>query len=86
MDKIWDRKTFEVGGHWPLTEWPGRSDKSRTLKKKKDKQQKYIKFICRLKNIFSIGFTVEIKMIVKAVNVFHSLGLKRNKVGLSRVI
>ena len=20
MDKIWDRKSFEVGGHWPL--WP----------------------------------------------------------------
>jgi len=18
MDKIWDRKSFEVGGHWPL--------------------------------------------------------------------
>ena len=21
MDKIWDRKSFEVGGHWPL--WLG---------------------------------------------------------------
>ena len=38
MDKIWDRKSFEVGGHWPL--WRGlknrmtrRTDKSRTLKK-----------------------------------------------------
>ena len=20
MDKIWDRKSFKVGGHWPL--WP----------------------------------------------------------------
>jgi len=18
MDKIWDRKSFEIGGHWPL--------------------------------------------------------------------
>jgi len=31
-------KSFEVGGHWPLwlgwkkTEWPRRTDKSRTLK------------------------------------------------------
>ena len=38
MDKIWDRKSFEVGVHWPLwrgwkTEWPRRTDKSRTLKK-----------------------------------------------------
>ena len=37
MDKIWDRKSFEVGVHWPLwwgwkTEWPRRTDKSRTLK------------------------------------------------------
>ena len=33
MDKIWDRKFFEVGGHWPLwrgwkNEWPRRTDKS----------------------------------------------------------
>ena len=38
MDKIWDRKSFEVGGHWPLwrdekNELPRRTDKSRTLKK-----------------------------------------------------
>jgi len=36
MDKIWDRKSFEVGGHWPLwrgwkNEWPRRTGKSRTL-------------------------------------------------------
>ena len=33
MDTIWDRKSFEVGGHWRLwrgekTEWPRRTDKS----------------------------------------------------------
>ena len=31
MDKIWDRKSFEVGGHWLLwrgwkNEWPRRTD------------------------------------------------------------
>jgi len=31
MDKIWYRKSFEVGGHWPLcrgwkNEWPRRTD------------------------------------------------------------
>ena len=31
MDKIWDRKSFEVGGHWPL--WQNRQ-KRRTLKSK----------------------------------------------------
>ena len=40
MDKIWDRKSFEVKGHWPLwrgwkLEWPCRTDKSRTLKKER---------------------------------------------------
>ena len=36
MDKIWDRKSFEVGGRCggdEKTEWPRRTDKSRTLKK-----------------------------------------------------
>ena len=38
MDKIWNRKSFEVGGHWLLwrgwkTEGPRRTDKSWTLKK-----------------------------------------------------
>jgi len=40
MDKIWDRKSFEVGGHWPL--WmkkthqiPRRTDRCGTLKKEK---------------------------------------------------
>ena len=41
MDKIWDRKSFEVGGHCggdEKNEWPRRTDKSRTLKKiKKEK-------------------------------------------------
>jgi len=29
MDIIWDRKSFEVGGHWPdeKTEWPRRTEK-----------------------------------------------------------
>jgi len=36
MDKIWDRKSFKVRGHWPLlrrwkNEWPRRTDKSRSL-------------------------------------------------------
>ena len=40
MDKIWDRKSFEVGVYWLLwrgwkTEWPRRTDKSRTVKKKR---------------------------------------------------
>ena len=38
MDKILDRKSFEVGGHWPLwrgekNKLPCRTDKSGKLKK-----------------------------------------------------
>ena len=38
MDKIWDRKSFEVGGRCggdETTKWPRRTDKSRLLKKEK---------------------------------------------------
>jgi len=31
MDKIWDRKSFDVGGGDEITKWPRRTDKSRTL-------------------------------------------------------
>ena len=42
MDKIWDRKSFEVGGHWALWRgWKNRMtmqnrQKSNAKKKKKD--------------------------------------------------
>ena len=38
MDKIWDRKSFEVGGHWPL--WRGLK-KRNGLALKKTKKQAY---------------------------------------------
>jgi len=34
MDKIWDRKSFEVGGHWPLWQvWMTTQNRQKTLKK-----------------------------------------------------
>ena len=47
MDIIWDRKSFEVGGHWPLWQgwkkkWPCRTDKSRMLKIKNNKIVLYL--------------------------------------------
>ena len=33
MDKIWDRKSFEVGGHWPL--WRGWKKRMTTQKRQK---------------------------------------------------
>ena len=33
MDKIWDRKSFEVGGHWPLCRQKVECKKKKTKKK-----------------------------------------------------
>jgi len=46
MDKIWDRKSIEVGGHWLLwrgwkNEWPRITNKSRTLKKERKHHLKF---------------------------------------------
>ena len=35
MDKIWDRKSFEVGGHWPL--WGGWNNGMTTQNRQKSK-------------------------------------------------
>jgi len=33
MDKIWERKSFEVGGHWPLwRRWKKRNDHTEPTK------------------------------------------------------
>ena len=40
MDKIWDRKSFEVGGHWPL--WRGR--KKRITMQNRQKLNAYFFF------------------------------------------
>ena len=47
MDKIWDRKSFAVGGHWPLGRgWKNRMtmqnrQKSNAKKKKKEKKKQW---------------------------------------------
>ena len=38
MDKIWDRKTFEVGGHWPL--WRGWNTRMTTQNRQKSNAKK----------------------------------------------
>ena len=38
MDKIWDRKSFEVGGHWPL--WMGKKRKT-TQNRQKSNAKKH---------------------------------------------
>ena len=38
MDKIWDRKSFEVGGHWPL--WRGWKNRMTTQNRKKSNAKK----------------------------------------------
>ena len=44
MDKIWDRKSFEVRGHWPL--WRGWKNRMTTQNRQKSNAKKiYIKKI-----------------------------------------
>ena len=38
MDKIWDRKSFEVGGHWPL--WRGRKNRTTTQNRQNSNAKK----------------------------------------------
>ena len=38
MDKIWDRKSFEVGGHWPL--WPEWKKRMTTQNRQKSNANK----------------------------------------------
>ena len=38
MDKIWDKKSFEVGGHWPL--WRGRKTRMTTQNRQKSNAKK----------------------------------------------
>ena len=42
MDKIWDRKSFEVGGHWPL--WRGWKNRMTTLNRQKSNAKKIKKY------------------------------------------
>ena len=53
MDKIWDRKSYKVGGHWPLWRgWkygrPRKPDKGRTLEKHKKKLCDWSMIPCKL--------------------------------------
>ena len=45
MDKIWDRKSFEVGGHWPL--WLGWKNQITTQNKQKSKAKLKKKIVYR---------------------------------------
>ena len=38
MDKIWDRKSFEVGGHWPL--WLQCKNRNTTQNRQKSNAKK----------------------------------------------
>ena len=38
MDKIWDRKSFEVGGHWPL--WRDEKNRMTTQNRQKSNAKK----------------------------------------------
>ena len=44
MDTIWDRKSFEVGGHWPLWRgWKKTNDHAEPTKVELKKKEKELK-------------------------------------------
>ena len=59
MDKIWDRKSFEVGGYWPL--WQGCKKRMTTQNRQKSNaknpalRQHFLKRITRLYIVFFCG-------------------------------
>ena len=71
MDKIWDRKSFEVGGHWPLWRgWKktnGHAEPTKVkriffLKLKADVQRKVIKVLeVRLREFGSLSIILILK-------------------------
>ena len=46
MDKLWDRKSFEVGGHWPL--WRGWNNQMTTQNRQKSNAKKIYKHFTHL--------------------------------------
>ena len=43
MDKIWDRKSFEVGGHWPLW-WDEKKPNDHTEPTKVERKKSFLKY------------------------------------------
>ena len=62
MDKIWDRKSFKVGGHWPL--WRGMKNTNDQTSNAKNKTKKtcdpsmtFGYTHCLINKLYIIGYT-----------------------------
>ena len=66
MDKIWDRKSFEVGGHWPL--WRGWKNRMTTQKQQKSNAKKTTTDIW----VYFLFLRVQL-MFVKVERIFKSV-------------
>ena len=64
MDEIWDRKSFEVGGHWPL--WRGWKHRMTTQNRQKSNAKKIANEIDELNGRCLIVLTICIKWTVRA--------------------
>ena len=54
MDKIWDRKSFEVGGHWPL--WWGWKKRMTTQNRQKSNAKIFLKIKKKKDSLFVVYF------------------------------
>ena len=77
MDKSWDRKSFEVGGHWPL--WRGMKKTNDHAEPTKSRTLKYFfKYINCNKELYilaSFGFELITFLYQKTVNLSSGLSL-----------
>ena len=62
MDKIWDRKSLQVGGHWPL--WRGWKKRMTTQNRQKSNAKKIIFFIVELIFVISVFLYTLYKVLV----------------------
>ena len=71
MDKIWDRKSFEVGGHWPL--WRGWKNRMTTQNRKKSNAKKNPQKITLSKRfllpqfVYVLSLAIDISALVSAL-------------------
>ena len=75
MDKIWDRKSFEVGGHWPL--WRGWKNRMTTQNRQKSNAKNKEKFWSFIRFInWPIDLKYNLWLLIKLILIFHIMMCK----------
>jgi len=70
MDKIWDRKSFEVRGHWPL--WRGWKKRMTTQKRQKSIAKKRREYFAYTNKILNLLWNTPLKKFCNWLIVSHT--------------